>query len=114
MKPIVCFKAYILYKKFSNLKIPSLMKRCPCIEPSPTDTIYSTFTYFQSYIPSIKILADSLYQCGEFEYALLHYCQGARVCSDSDLTKFELGRTICLDTLLETFRDYKFDYELVR
>ena len=99
----------------------------------------------QTYVPGLKALAESLYQCGEFEQSLLYYekvrtgrrnsiwlligricpshwlrdflpnvLKGARICSDSELTKFDLGRTICLDTLLETFKDYKFDYELVR
>ena len=32
----------------------------------------------------------------------------------SSNVRFQLGKTICLDTLLETFRDYKFDYQLIR
>ena len=65
-------------------------------------------------IPAMKAKADAMYQFGEFEQALLQYERGLKVCSESDVVHFERGKTICLDTLLTAFDDYKFDYELVR
>ena len=49
-------------------------------------------SFNQCYIPSVKVLAESFYQCGEFELALLQYEKGHRICSDSERKSFDLGR----------------------
>ena len=65
-------------------------------------------------IPAMKAKANAMYQFGEFEQALVQYERGLRVCPESELIHFERGKIICLDTLMNAFEGYKFEYDLVR
>ena len=62
----------------------------------------------------MKAKANAMYQFGEFEQALLLYERGIKICPESELVHFEQGKTVCLDTLINAFDEYKFDYDLVR